>query len=65
MPGTGQEKSTAKVSKQLIPFLLPNKLHLYTTSILKLYVCLFTKFCPVLSEQHYKFPDMQVAITDV
>lgn len=66
MPGTGQGKSTAKVSKQLSPYFLPNKFHLYTIPILKLCVYFFTKLCnAVLSKQHYKFPDMQVAITDV
>lgn len=33
--------------------------------ILKPYVCIFTKFCPVLSKQHHKFSDMQTAISDV
>ena len=68
VPGTGQGKSkdpTAKVSKRFIYYLLPNKLYLYTMPILKPYVCLFTKFCPVLSKQHHEFSDMQVAISDV
>lgn len=70
MAGTGQGKSkaaTAKVSKQFthLLYLLPNKLYLYTMPILKTYVYIFKKFCPVLSKQHDKFSDMQFTISDV
>lgn len=63
MPGTGQGKSkapTAKVCKQFTYYLLPNKLHLYTILTLKPCVCLFTKFCPVLSKKHHEFSDMHL-----